>query len=241
MFQSALIVVLLDMLGTPVIPTITARIADTAIGTALALIVYFAWPTWEATSAREKFARLLEAQGEYATALLRQLAHPGRLDGGQLRGLQGAARRARSDAEASTERLSEEPSHAPLTPQLARALIATVRRLTQAELAIHALALEQHVHEVVPSERALLLDRLAAALATTIQRAGPLTRSAEAAAASSHLRQFQVELTSHATAADRALAGATDGLVDAVNTLDAILRDHLLPDTDGRSTPLAVR
>jgi hypothetical protein len=229
------------MLGTPVVPTITARIADTAIGTALALIVYFAWPTWEAASAREKFARLLEAQGEYATALLRQLAHPGRFDAAQLRGLQGAARRARSDAEASTERLSEEPPHAPLTPQLARALIATVRRLTQAELAIHALVLEQHVHEVVPSDRALLLDRLAAALATTISALARSLRTLEPTGASSHLRQFQVELTSHATAADRALAGATDGLVDAVNTLDAILRDHLLPDTDGHSTPLAVR
>jgi uncharacterized membrane protein YccC len=240
-FQSSLIVVLLDMLDTPVIPTITARLADTAIGAALALIVYFAWPTWEATSAREKFARLLEAQGEYATALLRQLAHPGRLDAAELRGLQGAARRARSDAEASTERLSEEPPHAPLTPQLSRALIATVRRLTQAELAIHALATEQHVHEVVPSDRALLLDRFAAALATTISALARSLRTLEPAAASPHLRRFQVELTSHATAADRALVSATDGLVDAVDTLDAILREHLLPDTGAGSTPLAVR
>jgi hypothetical protein len=192
------------------------------------------WPTWEAASAQEKFALLLETHGEYATSLLRQLAHPGQLDAGRLRGFEAAARRARSDAEASTARLSEEPPHAPLTPQLARALTATVRRLTQAELAIHTLVTLQqvparHAHDVVPSDRARLLDRLASAVTPTMSTLARPLRTMEPTARAADLRQAQAELTSHAAAADRALASATDGLVDAIDTLNAILRDHLVP------------
>jgi hypothetical protein len=221
-FLSMFVVVLLDILGTPAVPTATARLADTAIGAALALIAYVAWPTWEAASAQEKFAGLLESHGEYGASLLRQLAHPGRFDAARLRALQAAARRARSDAEASTARLSEEPPHPPLTPQLARALEAAVRRLAHAELAIHAIASLRDA----PSDRAPLLDRLAAALTTTMRALAHSLRTMEPAAAAPELRRLQVEL-SQATPADRALAGATDGLVDAVDTLDAILRDHL--------------
>jgi uncharacterized membrane protein YccC len=235
-FQSAFIVVLLDILGTAAVPTATARLADTAIGVALALVAYFAWPTWEAAGAQEKFARLVEAHGEYATGLLRELAHPGRLDAGQLRGLQVAARRARSDAEASTARLSEEPPHGPLTPQVARALIATVGRLAHAELAIHVLAPLQPVPAVVPSDRALRLDRLASALTTTTSTLARSLRTMQPAAAVPDLRQLQLALTSEATPADRAVAGATDGLVDAVDTLNAILREHL-PSPQPRRLP----
>jgi hypothetical protein len=230
---SMFIVVLLDILGTPAVPTATARLADTAIGAALALIAYFAWPTWEAASAREKFARLVEAHAEYAASLLRQLAHPGRLDAGRLRGLQVAARRARSDAEASAARLSEEPPRTSLPPQLARVLIATVLRLTQAELALHVLAPLQrvpaaHAHEVAPSERASPLDRLASALTATMSDLAGSLRTMQPAGAAPHLRRHQVELAGQATPADSALVSATDGLVDAVDTLHAVLREHLV-------------
>jgi uncharacterized membrane protein YccC len=230
---STFIVLLLDILGTPAVPTATARLADTGIGAALALIAYFAWPTWEAASAQEKFALLLETHGEYATSLLQQLAHPGRLDAGELRGIQVAARRARSDAEASTARLSEEPPHAPLTPQLARLLIATVSRLAHALLALHVLAPLQQApagdaHEAMPSDRAVRLDRLASALAKTMITLARSLRNMEPPATAPDLRRFQIELSSHATPEDRALASASDGLVDAVDTLHAIVRDHLV-------------
>jgi uncharacterized membrane protein YccC len=231
-FLSTFVVVLLDILGSPAVPTATARLADTAIGAALALIAYFVWPTWEAVSAEEKFALLLEAHGEYATSLLRQLAHPGRFDASRLRTLQAAARRTRGDAEASTARLSEEPPHAPLTPQLARALIAAVRRLTQAELAVHALATLQQVpagraHQIVGSDRPALLDRLASALGTTMSTLAQSLRTMEPPAPAPDLRQLQAELTIHAPVANRALATATDRLVDVIDTLNTTLRDHL--------------
>jgi uncharacterized membrane protein YccC len=230
---SMFVVVLLDILGTPAVPTAAARLGDTAIGAALALIAYFAWPTWEAASARETFARLVEAHAEYATSLLRQLAHPGRLDAGRLRSLQVAARRARSDAEASAARLSEEPPRTSLPPQLARTLIATVRRITQAELALHVLAPLKpvpaaHAHELAASKRAPPLDRLASALTATMSDLARSLRTLQPADAAPHLRQHQLELAGQAPPADRALLSATDGLVDAVDTLHAVLRDHLV-------------
>ncbi|MCW2964516.1 MAG: hypothetical protein JWO17_1768 [Actinomycetia bacterium] len=231
--MSMFIVVLLDILGTPAVPTAAARVVDTAIGAALALIAYFAWPTWEAASARETFARLVETHAEYGAYLLRQLAYPGRLDAGRLRNLQVTARRARSDAEASAARLSEEPQRASLRPQLARVLIATVRRLVQAELALHVLAPLQQVpaadaREVAPSKRAALLDRLASALTATMSELARSLRTMQPAAAALHLRQHQVELAGQANPEDSALVNATDSLVDAVDTLHAVLRDHLV-------------
>src|SRR6202043_2102453 len=141
LFLTAFVLALLDLLGTPALRTAEARLLDTVIGSALALVAYFAWPTWEGAAAQEKFARLLEAHGAYGAGLLRELAQPGIVDAAQLRALQGTARRARSDAEAATVRLMDEPARAPFTPQVARLLIAAVARFAHAELALHALAL----------------------------------------------------------------------------------------------------
>jgi len=231
-FLSAFIVVLLDILGTPAVRTATSRLADTAIGAALAVIAYLVWPTWEAASARDTFAALLEAHGAYATALLRELAHPGQLGAGRLRRLQVTAQRARSDAEASAARLSEEPPEDPVIPQFARRLVATVRRLTQAELAAHTLITLQHVpegleDEIVPRDCSLLLDRLASMVATAMSAIAGSLRSMEPTAAVVDLRQTQAQLASRAAAAAPALASATDGLVDAVDTLESILRDYV--------------
>jgi hypothetical protein len=231
-FLTTFLVLLLDMLGVPAVPTAGARAVDTAIGAALAFAVYFAWPTWEAVSAHENFARLLELHGEYATVLLRQLAHPGRFDAAQLRAFQVAARGARSDAEASAARLSDEPSLAPLTPDLARALIATVRRLAHAELALHALALSQEQlggqpHDALAGDDADALDALGASLATTISALAVSLRTLLPPASAPAARPVQAALKSQ-RGADGTLRAATDGMVDAVGTLDALLRDRLV-------------
>jgi hypothetical protein len=229
-FLTTFIVLLLDMLGVPAVPAAGARVVDTAIGAALAIAVYFAWPTWEAASARENFARLLELHGEYAKALLRQWAHPGRDDIAQLRAVQVAARRARSDAEASAARLSDEPSLAPLTPDLARALITTVGRLAHAELALHALAvsheqLGHQPHDVVTGDDADALDALGASLATTMSALAVSLRTLQPPASAPAPRPVQPALKSQPNGTFRA---ATDGMVDAVGRLDALVRDRLV-------------
>ncbi|MCW3013844.1 MAG: hypothetical protein JWO02_936 [Solirubrobacterales bacterium] len=229
-FLTTFIVLLLDMLGVPAVPTAGARAVDTAIGAALAIAAYVAWPTWEAVSARENFARLLELHGEYAAAVLRQLAYPGRSDAAQLRAIQVAARRARSDAEASAVRLSDEPSLAPLTPDLARALITSVRQVAHAELALHALAVsqderERQSHEALTGDDADALDVLGASLATTMSALAVSLRTLQPPAAAA--RPVQAALKSQ-RGVNGTFRAATDGMVDAVGRLDALVRDRLV-------------
>ncbi len=225
-FITAFIVMRLDILGIPAIPTAEARLIDTAIGAVLALIAYVAWPTWEGITAPEKLARLIEAHREYAIALLRQIAHPNQLDLARLRALQGAARRARSDAEASTSRLVAEPAQPPLTPPVAVAVMAAVGRLAHAELALHALIAARRDGDEPGEVTVRHLGALAAALGTTMSELARSLRTLEPPGPIPALRPLQAELRD-APVTDPHLVGVTDGLVDAINTLDAILRERL--------------
>ena len=229
-FVTAFIVVLLDLLGSPVVRTAEARLLDTFIGAVLALAAYLAWPTWEGRAAQEKFARLLDAHRVFAAAVFRQLIHPGPEAASQLRALQGAARIARSDAEAATARLREEPAHVPLTPELAQGVIAAVTRLAHAELALHAFVLSR----CASMDPSAALDGVAApvdAFAVALDAA-----MSQLAAAVSRLRQpgpipalrpIQAALRLEPQLHDSPLIGITDRLVDAVNTLDSVLRSRL--------------
>jgi uncharacterized membrane protein YccC len=142
-FLTDFVVVLLAMLGSPPDPTAEYRLIGTGIGTGLAIIAYLLWPTWESTSATEKFARMLATQGRYASALLRAYTRPEGSQPGRLRRLQVTARRARADAEASADRLAGEPDHPPISAPTARALESVGHRIAQANLTLGA-ALAAH-------------------------------------------------------------------------------------------------
>lgn len=142
-FLTDFVVVLLALLGLPPGPTVEARLVGTGVGTGLALLAYIVWPTWEGTSAGEKFARLFALQGRLASALLRAYTRPGNSNGAR-RELQLAARRARTDADASADRLAGEPEHPPMTGELARALIAVGHRIAQACIALNAAVTAHH-------------------------------------------------------------------------------------------------
>ena len=143
-FLTDFVVVLLALLGLPADSTALARLAGATIGAALALTGYVAWPTWEGSSANEKFARLLQAKGRYAAAQLRAYSRPRSAEAANLRSLQLASRRARSDAEASADRLADEPPRPPMTADLAQALTAAVHRMTLGELTLYAALTLEH-------------------------------------------------------------------------------------------------
>jgi uncharacterized membrane protein YccC len=138
-FLTAWVVVLLDILGTSATSTAEARLACTAIGSALALVAYVVWPTWARLTAPETFARLLEAHRDYARALLGALGDPRGADVARLRNLQSAARLARSEAEPVAARLEAERRDHPFSAATAHSVLTAVSRLGQAELALHAL------------------------------------------------------------------------------------------------------
>jgi uncharacterized membrane protein YccC len=224
------IVMLLALLGMPAVPTAEARIFDTFIGAALGLIAYFVWPTWEGSTAQEKFAQLIEAHRDYATGLLCELARPSSVQPAALRALQAAARRARSDAEAATARVRDEPTKTRLTPDFAQMLIATVSRLAHAELALHALAVSRFQtgsFSDAPREGLTHLDDLRESLALGISRIAAALRTPEKREPIPPLRPIYTALASEPTR-DAPLVALVDRLIDATNTLDAMVRDRLV-------------
>ncbi|MGY4914641.1 FUSC family protein [Streptomyces sp. 900116325] len=231
-FLTVFIVILLDILGLPADTTAVARLTDTAVGAVIALIAYSVWPTWEGLTAQEKFARLVEVHNTYTTALLRSLAHPAQSDPARLRGLQAAARRTRTDAEASSDRLADEPPHPPLTPTVARTLVAVVTRLARTELSLHAL--------VPPRATAIgredggardadagRLEALATAFDSAMITLAEAVRTLRPPGPFPPLRQVQSEMRDRPTALDPRLLQITDHLVDTAHTLEDVLRRHL--------------
>ncbi len=137
-FLTDFVVILLALLGQAAEQTAAARLIGTGIGAALAVIGYLAWPSWEGESAQAKIARLYETQARYASLVLRAYTRPRRADPAAVRSAQITARRARSDAEASADRLADEPPRPPMTARLAYALTDTARRIAHASLTLDA-------------------------------------------------------------------------------------------------------
>jgi uncharacterized membrane protein YccC len=158
-FLTDFVVVLLALLGLPPEPTAVDRLIGTGVGTGLALLAYILWPTWERTSAGEKFARLFTLQGRYASAMLRAYTRPDERLSTRFRELQLAVRRARIDADASADRLAGEPERPPMTSELARGLTGVGHRIAQACITLTA-TISVHHTTGDPGPDALLQPRL---------------------------------------------------------------------------------
>lgn len=232
-FLTDFIVVLLALAGLPADRTAADRLIGTVIGAALALLAYLLWPTWERTAANEKFARLFLTQSRFTEVMLRSYSSPDGTDPRRVHSLRLAARRARTDAEASADRLADEPQRPPMTSELAQSLVSVAHRLTLSNLAVEA-AVGAH-HAALRQAAAgpanpddpdqAELDRLAdmarqaaAQLAQSLRRLGPPGTLPP-------LREFQ----EHVRRDDGAegLFPATDALVDALNTAGDLLRSRL--------------
>ncbi|MBV9795264.1 MAG: FUSC family protein [Actinobacteria bacterium] len=137
-FLTDFVVTLLALLGQTAEQTVVARLIGTGIGAALALIGYLAWPSWEGESAQQKLARLFETQAQFCSLLLRAYVRPDPPDRGAIAAAARTARRARTDAEASADRLADEPPQPPLTARLAYGLTGIGRRLAHVSLTLNA-------------------------------------------------------------------------------------------------------
>jgi hypothetical protein len=178
-FLTDFVVVMLALLGLPPDPTAVARLIGTGIGTGLAILAYLLWPTWEGTSAAEKFARVIDAQGTYGRALLRAYTRPGDTEVSRLGTLQLAARRARSDAEASANRLAGEPEHPPMSASTALALTSAGHRIAQALITLGAAVTTHHASKTSSDDAALQpdLDELATGVAEATDRIAAALRA----------------------------------------------------------------
>jgi len=135
---SALVVLLIAITGVSPKEVIWARGINTAAGGALALIAYWIWPTWERTQVSERIAEMLDAYREYfhslAEAYVRNETSSAReLDRARLR-----ARMARTNLEASIDRLSAEPGTTAEQMSQLNALLVSSHRFVHAVMALDA-------------------------------------------------------------------------------------------------------
>lgn len=133
-----LVVLLIALTGDMPRAVIAARGVNTAAGGVIALVAYWIWPTWERTQTPEAMAQLLDAYRRYFRAI-RESYLSGELNLAQeLDRARLGSRRARSNAEASADRLSAEPGVAPGTVASLRAMLATSHRLAHAFMALES-------------------------------------------------------------------------------------------------------
>ena len=136
---TSLVVWLIAMTGVAPQPVMAARALNTAAGGAIALLAYWLWPTWERTQAPEAIARMLDAYRAYFRAVRLGYENPdgsgGEADRDRVR-LPG--RLARSNAEASIDRLFAEPGTPPGTRHRMSGMMASSHRMVHAIMALEA-------------------------------------------------------------------------------------------------------
>ena len=217
---TGMVVVLLSFEGMAPADAIQARVIATMAGSALALAAYALWPTWEGRRMQAALAALVDAYRLHLDAVL-----GGRM--GELVETRSAARRARSNAQASLERLRGEPLRRRSAHELkqAEALLANASRLVRAGVSVEALlrdgaTLPQHDELMAFAARA---DQALAAIGAALREARPVSMPS--------LRPDERRLSQAlAPGAERddavalAVADACDRIADSIDTLAYLLR-----------------
>ncbi|MBU6476632.1 MAG: FUSC family protein [Xanthomonadaceae bacterium] len=223
------VVILLSFYGIPAAASVQARAVDTLLGSTLALLAYFAWPTWERGRERATLADLLDAYAAYLDATLHgdaQARHATRIE----------ARAARSSAQASLDRLRAEPASRANLPR-AEALVAQANRVVRA-----VMMLEAARSNAQPEPSPQLADFAHACDAALRESAGAL-REARAPHGEFPLRTLQRTLAASLPESDDAfavsLSDASDRIVDAIDSLLHVLaRERASPAMVATRTPL---
>ncbi|HUJ23755.1 MAG TPA: FUSC family protein [Bryobacteraceae bacterium] len=135
---SALVVLLIAMTGVAPGEVIMARGVNTAAGGVIALLAYWLWPTWERTQVPEGMARMLDAYRDYFRVIREAYVHPDRSFSARLDRTRLAGRLARSNLEASIDRLHAEPGTSVETDRSLNSILASSHRLAHALMALEA-------------------------------------------------------------------------------------------------------
>ena len=222
MLLTGLVVILLSFDGIAPGGTMIPRGVATAIGSALALAGYLVWPSWESPRVHLALASMIDAYRAHFSALLSgnaaARAHA-----------RTVARSARSNAQASLERLRGEPRRDRALLALGEGIFANANRFIRAGMALEAVlddasALPQREHVLAFAAR---VDAALAAIAESLRSgiAPPVER----------LRTAERELAQALDATPdedgargvaSAVADACDRVTDSVDTLAHLLRQR---------------
>jgi len=135
---TAMVVILLTATGGAPKDLMAARGLNTILGGAIALLAYVAWPTWERTQVSEMLARMLDAYRAYFRMVRDGYLQPDASFYQELDRSRLAGRLARSNLEASVDRLMGEPGTSPERLQLLSAMMASSHRVVHAMMGLEA-------------------------------------------------------------------------------------------------------
>ncbi len=136
---TGLIVFLIAAVGVPPGEVVMQRGLNTFAGGCLALIAYAVWPTWERRLVREVMAEMLDTTRLYFQAVIAELSQrrsPAAQDASNES--RQSWRRARSNAEASVERVSSEPRFTAEKLSALNSMLASSHFLVQAIIGLEA-------------------------------------------------------------------------------------------------------
>ena len=220
MLLTALIVVLLTFEGMAPGETMPARALGTSIGSALALLAYVVWPTWERGRVRLALADMLDAYRRYFLAVVEDSTRV-RVD------IRRLGRSARTNAQASLDRLRGEPGRDSRLLATAEGIFANANRFIRAAMALEA-ARQGPVQ--LPARAAV--TEFAARADASVSEITSCLRTGGAPRFDAGLRAAQRTLAAAVEAAasgddEHALAAAwidaSDRIVDSVDTLVHLL------------------
>jgi uncharacterized membrane protein YccC len=218
------VVILLSFEGVNPGAAVMDRVINTALGCGMALLAYVVWPTWERGRARAALAVMLDAYASY----LRALARPDQRNAH--RETRTSARIARTNAQASIDRMRTEPATPAELLALARALFANGNRLART-----AMTLEAMIEDLATLPAQVEISRFVEHAANTVQMIATVLREQRTTDALPDLRaQQQALITLLQGTGDRAttelLTRISDRLVDNIGTLAHVVnRSRLEP------------
>ncbi|MEA9575329.1 FUSC family protein [Xanthomonas campestris] len=218
-FLTGMLVLLLSFEGVSPGEAVGARLQATVAGSALALIAYALWPTRERRQIRASLAQLLDAYRAHLRNLLL-----GQLDA--LSDSRAAARVARTNTQASIERLRGEPRSRRNLDELKRAesLLANGNRLIRATLSLEAVLRDGHPLPALDGLPAFAeqADQALAELSACL-REGRVPTPATLRTAERGVSDALAALPDGLPAA-AALADTIDRITDSIGTLTHLLR-----------------
>jgi uncharacterized membrane protein YccC len=135
---TAVVVVLMSLFGVAPGEVMAARALNTALGGAIALGAYGAWPTWERRQVAETMARMLDAYRDYFHLVQRSYVSAGEPLLAERDRKRLEARLARSNLEASLDRMEAEPGGTPEMRAILSGILANSHRLVHAVMALEA-------------------------------------------------------------------------------------------------------
>jgi len=214
-------------------PALDERVLNTVLGSALAMLAYMLWPTWERGYTRAMLADMLAAYSGYLHALVTGN------DASSRRDARAAARAARTNARASVDRLRAEPGTSTELMQLSTSLLANGNRLVRTSMALEAL-LDEKGNLPCGDATDAFLDAACVAL----QRVVTAVRESREPDAFPPLRPLQLALARRLreTSDDddddtpASLIILSDRLTDNINTLAHVL-GRALPSDDTEDMP----